>query len=115
VLSPRGTPLTRSLDWPSELSAILSGAAAGGTSADVRKGFPMPRPRSPRTRTRPDAPLRLEVIERSVYVVTDGELAQDVRRALAEDDIERLADLLDFIELDGPHETGVLMVTEVCG
>lgn len=59
--------------------------------------------------------MALEVIERHVFTITDGELAADVRQALEANDIERLAELIDFLNEDGPGETGVLTVEEVKG
>ena len=68
--------------------------------------------RKPTTRAR-GAYMTLEVVERHVFTVTDGEIATQLRQALASDDIERLAELIDFLNIDGPGESGVLTVTEV--
>ena len=46
-------------------------------------------------------------------VVNDPDLADQVRQALAANDIERLAELIDFLNIDGPGETAVLTVAEV--
>jgi hypothetical protein len=40
-------------------------------------------------------------------------VARDVRQALAANDIERLAELVDFLTIDGPTESAVLTVEEV--
>jgi hypothetical protein len=44
--------------------------------------------------------MKLEVIERTVYSLT-GEIANDMRRALAADDLERLDELISFIRDTG--------------
>jgi hypothetical protein len=41
--------------------------------------------------------MKLEVIERHCYHVTDAELASDLRQALKDGDTERLSELIDFL------------------
>jgi hypothetical protein len=57
--------------------------------------------------------MALEVVERHVFTITDRQVARDVRQALAANDIERLAELVDFLTIDGPTESAVLTVEEV--
>lgn len=78
----------------------------------VRKASDMARRPRP-TRTTRTRPLKLELIERSVFHVTDREVARQVRLALKRGDIERLAELIDFLNIDGPTTTDVLEFQEV--
>ncbi len=48
-----------------------------------------------------------------MFHVTDREVARQVRLALKRGDIERLAELIDFLNIDGPTTTDVLEFQEV--
>jgi hypothetical protein len=60
--------------------------------------------------------MALEVITRDVYTITDPALAQQIRRALAADNIDLLDDLMTYLEEFSDTcqiENRVLTVTEV--
>jgi hypothetical protein len=61
--------------------------------------------------------MALEVIERNVFHITNREVAADLRQALAADNIERLDDLILFMnEFPGATsdiETSVLTIEEI--
>ena len=52
--------------------------------------------------------MALEGVERHVFTITDRDVASDIRQAVAAADIERLAELVDFLNIAGARESGVL-------
>jgi hypothetical protein len=58
-------------------------------------------------------PMTLEVIERRVYHVADHQVAADLRLALAAHDLERLDELITFLDIDTPQTAKVLDYREV--
>jgi hypothetical protein len=60
--------------------------------------------------------MALEVIERTVFHITDRKLAADVRQALIADDVDILDDMVEFLSVFGGTcriENSVLTVGEV--
>ena len=51
-----------------------------------------------RRTTRTPAPMRVELIERRTYDITDPEIATDLRQALKIDDRTRIDELLSFLD-----------------
>lgn len=109
--------LTRSLDWTERASyPIVTGAAARQEVPDMR---PTRRSTSQPPRIRPTTsrriPLRLEVVERHVFTITDRTLATDMRQALRADDLERLDELIAHVRdvADVTATCDVLEVAEV--
>ena len=74
-----------------------------------------PRPTRP-TRQNPRAQaatMTIEVIERHQYTVPNDAVTADLRKALKSGDIERIAELVDFITDETTPESCVLDVNEV--
>jgi hypothetical protein len=57
--------------------------------------------------------MTLEVMERHVYHIANRELADQVRQANATGDLERLDELITFLNIDGSQSSDVLGVREI--
>jgi len=57
--------------------------------------------------------MKLAVIERHTFLITDADLAADLRQALATGDLERLDELVTHLNADGPNTSDVLECNEV--